>query len=414
MFQAISRMLNNSNISTNTNIKIAPTNAINPEILDTTSNTMLSNNVALELLTTLMKNSPNTIIKIIYQIVRDNPYAIFLFVVMSIFCLTMIIRFIVYVSTKRKAVLHKNVYQRFWKVFLSPQFIWTGLLLGIIVGVDVLKFPASLAHFIKGCLLSILSWIFYSIIQKILYLYSRTILIFSFRPGARMKIFKNRNLFIVLSRTANATWFLIFITILLGLWGVELGPILAGLGIVGIVVGLALQDTLSHILGGVSLMLDETYSEGDYILLDNGTEGIIFQIGYRSTRLRTFNDEIIIIPNGVLAKMMITNLSQPIKRVRMKKFYKTLAKNADPQTVKNLLVQAAQNIPAVLKYPEPDAFFIEPQGSLYLFRLTFFVSSPLNQLSVNDAVQQEIVRLCKENNIYFAVDESVVHLNHPT
>lgn len=409
MFPIILQKLQAS-LASNTNTTIDKSNIIDPQATEILSNTALSNSFVIELFTTLMANSQNTLVQIIYIIIKDNPYAIFLVIVISVFLITIFLRLIIYIFTQKPKNMQKHLGKRIINTFLSSRFIWTGLLLGVIIGVDVLSIPRPIANFVKGCTLSILLWIFYNITQKLITIYTRAILIYHSR-GAKLKFFKNRNVFIVLSRSIHALWFILFVTILLGLWGVELGPILAGLGIVGIVVGLALQDSFSHIVGGVSLMLDETYTEGDYVILDNKYEGIIFQIGYRSTKLRTFDEEIIVIPNGVLSKMIIMNLSQPVKRTRINIFTKTYATDATPHIVKDLLKQASKNTPGVLRYPEPYVFFLKPEGSFYHFRLNFYISSPLNKLSAIDAAQQEIVRLFQEHNIRFGLEENLVHLD---
>lgn len=406
MFPALLKKLQSSTIAT-TNTDIS--NIIDPEAVATLSNTALSNTVLLEVAVSLMSKSSNSIVQIIYNIIQENPYAIFLFVVISVFILTIFLRLIIYIFTQKSKSMKKHLGRRIFYTFLSSRFIFTGLLLGVIVGVDVLAIPKPIAHIIKGFSFSILLWIFYVITNKIISIYTRAVLI-SHKPGTKMKFFRNKNAFIVISRAVHAAWFLFFITIFLGLWGVELGPILAGLGIVGIVVGLALQDSLSHLVGGISLMLDETYTEGDYVILDNKNEGIIFQIGYRSTKLRTFDEEIIAIPNGILAKMIITNLSQPIKRSRVNLFYKTYIEDADVEIVKELLLQAVTVTTSALTYPAPYVYFLEPKGNLYSFRLSFYISSPLNKLATTDSVQQEVVKLFINHSIRFGIDENIVHL----
>lgn len=380
------------------------------ELTNNITNTTLSNDPMVNILVTSIDQSPNTFARLLAHVINENPYAIFLFIVMVVLVFTIILRFIIYVFTTKQKNTRRHIIKRIWRAFISPNFVWTGLILGIILGVDVLQLSSPLKYVIKGCLFSILLWIFYSISQKIFSLYIRAILIFR-TQGIRMRFFKNKNILIVFSRVIHAILFLTFITILLGLWGVQLGPILAGLGIAGIAVGFALQDTLSHIIGGVSLMLDEAYTEGDYILLDNGHEGIIFQIGYRSTKFRTFDEEIIIIPNGILSKMIITNLSQPVKRIRVTSFYQTVATDASPAKVKSLLLKATHNVPSVLRYPDPYVFFLKPQGNLYVFRLNFYVGSPTTRLSNTDLVQQEIVKIFKENHIRFAIDEYYTYIN---
>ncbi|MGL4393692.1 MAG: mechanosensitive ion channel family protein [Brevinema sp.] len=358
------------------------------------------------LLNKSMASSNNQIFRVIYHIIHDNPYAIFLFIVFSVLLFTILLRSFVYLFTAKSK--KRYIMKKIWRMFMSPLSLWIGLIVGMILGLDAFALPKIIKYGFQTSLLSILLWIIFTRAQRLFDLYIRGILIYRVYEN-KLRFFRNKNVLTVLHRTVGVVWFLTFITVLLGLWGVQLGPILAGLGIAGIVVGLALQDTLSHIVGGVSLMLDDTYSEGDYVKLENAVEGIIVQIGYRSTKLKTFDEEIINIPNGVLSRMTITNLSQPYKRVRVTKFYQTVATDATPELVKDLLVQAVKSVPTILNYPEPYVFFMEPKGSMYVFRVNFFVSSYTVRLSQSDLVQQEIVRLFALNNIRFGVDESYVH-----
>ena len=79
------------------NNTIVQSNIIDPESVDILSNTSLSNTMLLEVAISLMAKSPNSIIQIIYHIIKDNPYAIFLFVVISVFIFTVFLRFLFYI-----------------------------------------------------------------------------------------------------------------------------------------------------------------------------------------------------------------------------------------------------------------------------------------------------------------------------
>ncbi|MGL4389130.1 MAG: mechanosensitive ion channel family protein [Brevinema sp.] len=399
MFSSLLKFLNPSFGSQTNEI----TNILNsPDNLKST----VSSDAFINLLNQSMSQSSNKFIQTIYHVIHDNPYAIFLFIVLSALLSTLILRSCIYLFTAHKK--KRYIFKKLWRMFMSPLSLWVGMVFGMIVGLDAFILPKIIKYTIQTSLLSILLWIIFSRAQKLFDLYIRGILIYKAYEN-RLRFFKNKNILTVLHRTIGIAWFLIFITILLGLWGVQLGPILAGLGIAGIVIGLALQDTLSHIIGGISLMLDDTYSEGDFIKIETGVEGAIVQIGYRSTKIKTFDEEIINIPNGVLSRMTIINLSQPFKRVRVTKFYQTVATDASPELVKDLLLQAVKSVPSILNYPEPYVFFMEPKGTMYVFRVNFFVSSHAVRLSQSDFVQQEIVRLFALHQIRFAIEERYIH-----
>jgi small-conductance mechanosensitive channel len=92
---------------------------------------------------------------------------------------------------------------------------------------------------------------------------------------------------------------------------ITITPFLASLGIGGLVVALALQDTLANFFSGVYIFFDKPIRIGDYILLESGREGYVTQIGWRSTRIRMLPNNIVIIPNAKLVSSQITNFYLP-------------------------------------------------------------------------------------------------------
>jgi len=86
---------------------------------------------------------------------------------------------------------------------------------------------------------------------------------------------------------------------------------IAGVGLGALAIGLALQSTLANFFAGVHLLSDRPIDVGDYIEIDENAKGIVEDIGWRSTRIRTLTDNLLIIPNGKLAESNITNFSKP-------------------------------------------------------------------------------------------------------
>lgn len=103
----------------------------------------------------------------------------------------------------------------------------------------------------------------------------------------------------------------IVVTMLLGNLGIEITPILAVFGIGGLAIALALQGVLSNFLAGFSMSMDRSIKMGDFIELENGTQGNVVSIGWRSTQIRTPLSNIAIIPNNKLARIITTNYSLP-------------------------------------------------------------------------------------------------------
>jgi small-conductance mechanosensitive channel len=93
--------------------------------------------------------------------------------------------------------------------------------------------------------------------------------------------------------------------------GFDTTAIITGLGIGGLAVALALQDTLANFFGGVHILVDKPFREDDYIKLESGIEGTVVQIGWRTTRLITPAQNEIIVPNSKLSGAILENFSSP-------------------------------------------------------------------------------------------------------
>jgi len=106
--------------------------------------------------------------------------------------------------------------------------------------------------------------------------------------------------------------YLIGLLILLDYLGISISPLIAGLGIGGLAIALALQPTLSNFFAGTQIVVDHVVRVGDYIELDDGTiRGYVTDIGWRSTRIRTTFNNMVIVPNSRLADSVITNYYGP-------------------------------------------------------------------------------------------------------
>jgi small-conductance mechanosensitive channel len=99
--------------------------------------------------------------------------------------------------------------------------------------------------------------------------------------------------------------------ILLAYFNIDINPIIAGLGIGGLAVALALQPTLANFFAGTQIIADRVVRVGDYIELNDGTRGYVTDVGWRSTRIRTPYNNRVIIPNSSLAASIITNYYWP-------------------------------------------------------------------------------------------------------
>ena len=92
---------------------------------------------------------------------------------------------------------------------------------------------------------------------------------------------------------------------------INISPLIAGLGLGGLAVALALQPTLSNLFAGTYVMTEGVVTAGDYIELESGVSGYVIDVGWRSTRLRTWRNNLVVIPNARFAETIITNYQEP-------------------------------------------------------------------------------------------------------
>jgi small-conductance mechanosensitive channel len=97
--------------------------------------------------------------------------------------------------------------------------------------------------------------------------------------------------------------------------GVEIAPVLAALGVGGLAVALALQDTLSNLFSGVIIMASKQLRPGDFVGLDSGEEGYVEDVTWRNTTIRTLGNNMVIVPNSTIAQSNITNYYQPERQM---------------------------------------------------------------------------------------------------
>ncbi|WP_411104539.1 mechanosensitive ion channel family protein [Streptomyces sp. cmx-4-9] len=105
--------------------------------------------------------------------------------------------------------------------------------------------------------------------------------------------------------------FMMGVLVALETMGVSIAPLLTALGVGGLAVALALQDTLANLFAGVHILASKTVQPGDYIRLSGGEEGYVVDINWRNTVVRNLSNNLVIIPNGRLARTNMTNYTQP-------------------------------------------------------------------------------------------------------
>lgn len=105
--------------------------------------------------------------------------------------------------------------------------------------------------------------------------------------------------------------------LILDLLGISISPLIAGLGLGGLAVALAIQPTLANLFAGTYVMTEGVVSPGDYVELEGSISGYVVEVGWRSTRVRTWGNNLVVVPNSKFAETIITNYQRPIPAVNV-------------------------------------------------------------------------------------------------
>ena len=138
--------------------------------------------------------------------------------------------------------------------------------------------------------------------------------------------------------------------------GVSISPLLAGLGIAGLAVALAIQPTLNNFLSGTYIVAEDIFEEGDFIELESGFSGFVIDVGWRSTKLRSFMNNFVVIPNAKLVDSIITNLNKPQPPVNVI-VYCGVSYDTDLDMVERIATEASAE---VIEQSEHSVKSVEP------------------------------------------------------
>ena len=160
-----------------------------------------------------------------------------------------------------------------------------------------------------------------------------------------------------LSRTLIYIFVLsVALLMLLSEFQVRITPILTALGVGGLAVALALQDTLANLFAGIHILVEEPISVGDFIELTEKERGTVIDIGWRTTRVLAVGNSVIVIPNQKITSGILTNYNLPSQQVAVE-IVINAAHRANPERIAMLALDAASQVEAVMDHPEPSVTF---------------------------------------------------------
>jgi small-conductance mechanosensitive channel len=196
------------------------------------------------------------------------------------------------------------------------------------------------------------------------------------------------------------------------IWGFDLGNMLAALGVGSFVIGLALQEPLGNLFNGIALLIAKPFENGDWIEIGEDT-GKVVDFNWRSAKILNRFNEMIIIPNNILAKERLKNLSRPNK-IHADLVEIGFSYNDDPVKVKEALVEIAIASKNVLSVPEPVAIVMGYKDFYINYGLKFFINDYADQILLKDEMMTKIYAVTKDKGLTIPFPIREVHMKNMT
>ncbi|UCH59842.1 MAG: mechanosensitive ion channel [Anaerolineales bacterium] len=191
---------------------------------------------------------------------------------------------------------------------------------------------------------------------------------------------------------------------ILGYFEVEIGALITTLGIGSLAIALAAQAALSDTISGFMIMIDRPFRIGDRIeILELDTWGDVVDIGLRSSRIRTRDNRMVIVPNSVLGKSLVVNHSYPDTQYRIQ-IHIGIAYGTDIEKARQVMVEAVRNAEGVLQEHQVEALFLEFGASALIFRVRWWLDSYVDTRRMFDKVNTAL---------YHALNEAGIEIPHP-
>ncbi len=250
--------------------------------------------------------------KIYEQIVLGNKI-IFLDITLLNFILSLLVLIIFIFSRKliKKIIVKKtSIIVKFLDKKSKDSFLksldslieFSVISAGIFIATNIINAPQKINIFFNNLNQSLFTIIIFWIISKTVEPLSHKI--------KNLKSILTNDLLDWLISSIKIVVFIVGLSAVLELWGVKVGPIIAGLGLFGVAVALGAQDLFKNLISGVLVLVEKRFKKGDVVIIENIIEGSVEKIGFRSTAIRKFDKSLCFIPNYQFAENAVINITE--------------------------------------------------------------------------------------------------------
>ena len=279
------------------------------------------------------------------------------------------------------------------------------IVIGFFIASYYLEFSQESQSFIdnvnKSLITILIFWLMHQFIQPVTYLL-----------GGLEKIL-TRELIGWIVKALKILIFILGAAAVLELWGIKIGPIIAGLGLVGVAVALGAQDLFKNLISGILVLVEKRFKVGDWIMVEDIIEGIVERIGFRSTVVRKFDKSLAIIPNFQFAENAVINVSATTNWIIS--WVITLQYNTTVEQLKKIRDEIEKYITTHKDYKTSIGYAVRvdkfSDSSIDMYIRCFTVTDDWDEwLKVKERLAIEIKQIVEKNNASFAFPSQSIYV----
>jgi small-conductance mechanosensitive channel len=200
------------------------------------------------------------------------------------------------------------------------------------------------------------------------------------------------------------------VIVILSHFGVNVTALTASLGIAGLALSLAAQDTLSDAISGFIILIDQPFRVGDRIeIAEENTWGDVVEIGTRTTRIRTRDNRLVIVPNSIIGTSQVVNYTYPDPEFRVQT-HVGIGYGADIEQARRIIIETVRQVPGVLPDRPVDALYNEMGDSAMVFRVRWWIESYADTRRIYDRVHTALQQALDANGVDMPFPTQTVNL----
>jgi MscS family membrane protein len=282
---------------------------------------------------------------------------------------------------------------------------FTFIVIGLYFSIRYLDLNSEITHnLFTTFAIYILFWIFYDLLIVL----DEPIVNFSKKFGNELSY----EIGLILVKTFKIAIVVIGIVAALQVWGINISAFIASLGLGGLAFALAAKDTAANLFGGLTLLADKSLKMDDWIKVDS-VEGVVEEIGLRTTKIRTFEKSLITVPNQILANKPVENFSR--RGIRRIKFRVGVTYDTPAAALENIVANITQMLQTHPDIAQDATMLVRfdkfEDSSLSIFVYTFTSTANwARYLEIKEDINIQIMKIIENNNAQFTFPSQTLYV----